>query len=61
MREDGKLDIIPIKVRRMARMHGKSEISIRWDMERMIFDEVEDERGEFKDEGFGEFDKEIPF
>jgi len=61
MREDGKLDIIPIKVRRMARMHGKSEISIRWDMERMIFDEVEDERGEFKDEGFGEFDKESPF
>lgn len=61
MRDDGRLDIMPIKVRRMAKMYGKSEISIHWDMERMMFDEVENERGEFKDEGFGEFDKEMPF
>jgi hypothetical protein len=55
MREDGRLSIVPIKVRRMAKMHGKSEIDIHWDMDRMDFDEIEDDKGEFKDEGYKEF------
>lgn len=53
MRADGKLNIVPIKVRRMARAYGKSEIEIQWNMEHMLFDEIESDV-EFKDEGFGD-------
>lgn len=50
MREDNKLAIHPVKVRRLARAYGKNAVDINWDMERMDFDEVE-ERDEFKDGG----------
>lgn len=53
MRDDGKLSIIPIKVRRMAKLWGKAEIDVMWDLERMRFDEIDATDGkEFKDEGF---------
>jgi len=62
MREDGRLSIIPVKVRRMARMHGKTEISIHWDMDRMDFEEVADAAGEFEDRGHEDFsEKDMPF
>lgn len=50
MREDKKLAIHPLKVRRLARAYGKNSIDVHWDMQRMCFDEVE-ERDEFKDGG----------
>jgi len=53
MRDDGKLSIIPIKVRRMAKLWGKAEINVMWDLERMRFDEIDTTDGkEFRDEGF---------
>jgi hypothetical protein len=53
MRDDGRLSIIPMKVRRRARMYAKAKIDIHWDMDRMNFDEIDTSEGkEFKDEGF---------
>lgn len=53
MRDDGKLSIIPIKVRRMAKLFGRPEIDILWDMDNMRFDEIESQDGkEFRDEAF---------
>lgn len=51
MREDGKLSIHPVKVRRLAKAFGRSEITVNWDMDRMDFEEVED-GGEHKDAGY---------